>query len=94
MLWSSITGSRPGVLLPDAQASDDFQEGGIRKRVRTTQSFVSDIPQYVHADDMPKTVCYEDIKFFYLRNPAGGQDVLCAIITFRNLKGRPEGADG
>jgi len=79
MLWSSITGTRPGVLLPPSELK---------------QTFESDIPKYVSVDDMPKTVCWEDIELMYLRNPDEGRDVPCAIINFRNLKGRPEGADG
>ncbi|KAJ5887370.1 hypothetical protein N7495_007411 [Penicillium taxi] len=40
------------------------------------------------------SVCYRDIELFYLKDPQSNRDVLCAIIEFRNLKGRPEGADG
>ena len=35
-----------------------------------------------------------DIEPVYLKDPNSGRDVLCAIIEFRNLKGRPKGADG
>jgi hypothetical protein len=95
MLWSSITGSRPGVLLPaDTQGGDDSLPGSGSKRRRKNETFVSNVPQYISANDMPPTVCYQDIELFYLRNPEGGRDVSCAIIDFRNLKGRPEGADG
>ncbi|OJJ62717.1 hypothetical protein ASPSYDRAFT_86371 [Aspergillus sydowii CBS 593.65] len=45
-------------------------------------------------DDLPALVCYRDIELFYLKDPDSKRDVLCAIIEFRNLKGRPEGADG
>jgi hypothetical protein len=64
---------------------------GKRKR---DQSFKSDLPQRVSIDDLPKTVCYRNIELFYLKDPDCDHDVLCAIIEFRNLKGRPEGADG
>jgi Protein of unknown function (DUF3435) len=95
MLWSSITGTRPGTILPPNSHKDtDSETGGTRKRSRQDLTFLSDLPQYSPVDDLPKTVCYEDIELFYLRNPGGSRDVLCAIITFRNLKGRPEGADG
>jgi hypothetical protein len=85
MLWSSITGTRPGVILPQSEAPPGMQK----------QTFESDIPKHVCVKDgMPKTVCWEDIELFYLPDPDGGRDVLCAVIEFRNLKGRPEGADG
>jgi hypothetical protein len=57
------------------------------------KSFESDLPKYVPISDAPKTVYWRDIELFYIRNPDGGRDVLCAIINFTNLKGRPEGAD-
>ncbi|KAF1813182.1 hypothetical protein P152DRAFT_308236 [Eremomyces bilateralis CBS 781.70] len=103
MLWSSITGTRPGVLLPDncspdaLSRNDEDQQTTITpkpKRRKLNQTFVSDLPEYVSIDPSLKTVCKEDIELFYLRNPEGGRDVPCAIITFRNLKGRPEGSDG
>ena len=56
--------------------------------------FKSDVPAYVYATDPPQTVCWRDVELFFLRDPDGGQDVPCMIIEFRNLKGRPEGADG
>ncbi|ODM19121.1 hypothetical protein SI65_05738 [Aspergillus cristatus] len=100
MLWSSITGTWPGVLLPQRDATNDpnaSQDGSLslspRKRKRG-DSFKSDLPQRISPDDLPNTICYRDIELFYLRNPDDGRDVLCAIIEFRNLKGRPEGADG
>ena len=99
MLWSSITGARPGVLLPQRDATNNpnaSQDGsfslGPRKRKRG-DSFKSDLPQQISSDDLPNTICYSDIELFYLRDPDGGRDVLCAIIEFCNLKGRPEGAD-
>ena len=83
MLWSSITGTRPGVILSHSEA------------LPGPQTFESDIPKHVCVKHgMPKTVCWEDIELFYLRDSDGGRDVLCAVIEFRNLKGRPEGADG
>jgi hypothetical protein len=88
-MWSAITGTRPGVLLPQGESESAASEGRKRKR-----SIKSDLPQHVSLNDLPPTVCYRDIELFYLRNPDGGRDVLCAIIEFRNLKGRPEGADG
>ncbi|KAI2860365.1 hypothetical protein CBS76997_11373 [Aspergillus niger] len=66
-LWSAITGTRPGVLLPQNVSL---------------------------ADKTLSKLCYRDIELFYLKDPDSKRDVLCAIIEFRNLKGRPEGADG
>lgn len=89
-LWSSVTGTRPGVLLPQ-RTSVDKSTLGKRKRAQT---FQSDLPKHVLLNDLPDTVCYRDIELFYLKDPNSKRDVLCAIIEFRNLKGRPEGADG
>ena len=90
-LWSSITGTRPGVLLPQKASFAENSSLGKRKR---DQTFQSDLPKHVSLDDLPDTVCYRDIELFYLKDPDSKRDVLCAIIEFRNLKGRPEGADG
>jgi hypothetical protein len=101
-LLSAITGTRPGVLLPQGVATnpgpsntniakgDSPSRGTKRKQ---DESFKSDLPQPISLDDLPHTVCYRDVELFYLKN-TGGRDILCAIIEFRNLKGRPEGADG
>ncbi|KAL1885235.1 hypothetical protein Plec18167_001892 [Paecilomyces lecythidis] len=90
-LWSAITGTRPGVLLPQKTSLPGGSSLGKRKR---GDAFQSDLPMYVSVDDLPDTVCYRDIELFYLKDPESKRDVLCAIIEFRNLKGRPEGADG
>ncbi|KAL4756449.1 uncharacterized protein BDW70DRAFT_164476 [Aspergillus foveolatus] len=39
-------------------------------------------------------VCYRAIELFILKDPDSKCDVLCAIIEYNNIKGRPEGADG
>lgn len=90
-LWSSITGTRPGVLLP--QRAYLPNNTAVRKR-KGGLNFQSDVPPYISANGLPDSVCYRDIELFYLRDSTGNRDVLCAIIEFRNLKGRPEGADG
>jgi hypothetical protein len=111
MLWSSITGTRPGVLLPrlspsaaksagsagsvdGTQGQDPPTPSTTRPGRKRDKTFKSDLPKYVSINDTPKTVLWEDVELFYLHNPEGGKHVLCAIINFRNLKGRPEGADG
>ena len=81
-LWSAITGTRPGVLLPQNTYLPD------------NSTFESDLPKYISLKDIPDSVCYRDIELFYLKDPQSKRDVLCAIIEFRNLKGRPGGADG
>lgn len=90
-LWSAITGTRPGVLLPQDTSLPDNSSRGKRKR---THTFESDLPKYISSKELPDSVCYRDIELFYLKDPQSKRDVLCAIIEFRNLKGRPEGADG
>ncbi|KAJ0415015.1 hypothetical protein BJY00DRAFT_327273 [Aspergillus carlsbadensis] len=89
-LWSAITGTRPGVLLPQNASLADTSLGK-RKRDKT---FQSDLPKHVSVDDLPASVCYRDIELFILKDPDSKRDVLYAIIEFRNLKGRLEGADG
>ena len=90
-LWSAITGSRPGVMLPQDTSLPDHSSLGKRKRAHT---FESDLPKYISLKELPDSVCYRDIELFYLKDPQSKRDVPCAIIEFRNLKGRPEGADG
>ena len=90
-LWSSITGTWPGVLLPQKASLADKSSLGKCKR---DQTFQSDLPKHVSLDDLPDTICYRDIELFYLKDPDSKRDVLCAIIELHNLKGRPEGADG
>ena len=72
-LWSSITGTRPGVMLPHLLPS--------KKRSRDGH-FKSDVPEYVSATELPQTVCWRDIELFFLRDPDGGRDVPCMIIEF------------
>ncbi|KAI3097945.1 hypothetical protein CBS147333_9183 [Penicillium roqueforti] len=90
-LWSAITGTRPGVLLP--QNTSLPGDSSLSKR-KQNPSFQSDLPKHIPVTDLPDSVCYRDIELFYLRDPQSKRDVLCAVIEFRNLKGRPEGADG
>ncbi|OJJ83717.1 uncharacterized protein ASPGLDRAFT_1491754 [Aspergillus glaucus CBS 516.65] len=63
-------------------------------KCKRDQTFQSDLPKHVSLDDLPDTICYCDIELFYLKDPDSKRDVLCAIIEFHNLRGRPEGADG
>ncbi|KAI3287650.1 hypothetical protein DTO002I6_7616 [Penicillium roqueforti] len=90
-LWSAITGTRPGVLLPQNTSLPGDSSLSKRKQYPT---FQSDLPKHIPMTDLPDSVCYRDIELFYLRDPQSKRDVLCAVIEFRNLKGRPEGADG
>jgi Protein of unknown function (DUF3435) len=92
-LWSSITGTRPGVMLPQNEFAGSAVTGTPRQRKRKFP-IQSDLPQLVSLNDLPNTVCWRGIELFLLRNPDGDRDVVCVIVEFRNLKGRPEGADG
>lgn len=89
-LWSFITGTRSGVLLPQKAS---LTNKSLSKRKRD-QTFQSDLLKHVSLNDLSNTICYRDIELFYLKDSDSKRDVLCAIIEFRNLKGRPEGADG
>ncbi|OCK91535.1 uncharacterized protein K441DRAFT_707124 [Cenococcum geophilum 1.58] len=97
MPWSSITGTRPGVLLPQLLAAQStssaksvdgtLSQGQDPPTTSTTrgwkrnEAFKSDLLKYAFIHDTPKTVLW-------------GRDMLCAIINFINLKGRAEGTDG
>ncbi|KAF7596637.1 hypothetical protein BBP40_000559 [Aspergillus hancockii] len=89
-LWSAITGTRPGVLLPQKASLGDTSLGKHRRGL----TFQSDLLKHVSVDGLPASVCYSDIELFYLKDPGSKHDALCAIVEFRNLKGLPEGADG
>ncbi|KAJ5771487.1 uncharacterized protein N7511_003538 [Penicillium nucicola] len=64
------------------------------KNTLDVDAFGSDLPKHISLKDFPDSVCHRDIELFYLKDLQSKRDVLCAIIEFRNLKGRPEGADG
>ncbi|KAJ5095455.1 hypothetical protein NUU61_004811 [Penicillium alfredii] len=60
-LWSAITGTRPGVLLPQNTYLPDNSSLGKRKRTHTFEN-------------LPDSVCYRDIKLFYLKDPQSKRD--------------------
>ncbi|KAL2868373.1 uncharacterized protein BJX67DRAFT_371439 [Aspergillus lucknowensis] len=82
-LWSAITRTRPGVLLPQKASPAGMPQG---KR-KGDKAFQSDLPKYVSTDDLPASVCYRNIELFYLKDPDNKRDVLYTIIKFCNLKG-------
>jgi hypothetical protein len=100
MLFSTFTGSRPATLL-DIPSSNDSQEASTDDLSESTLANDSDGDTLVggEPDSMawttrPGTICYGDIDLFLLRNPDNPErDILMAEVDFRNLKGRPEGAD-
>ena len=103
-LFCAITGTRPKVLFPakpTAATEITAEEGNpldvlalARRRGQPKKQSPSDVPDYVRYDELPRTVCYGDVDLFVIRNPEGGKDVLVAVIDFRNLKGRQQGAEG
>jgi hypothetical protein len=102
-LLCAITGTRPKVLFPakpTAGTETTVEEGDpsdvltlARHRRRPKIQSPSDVPDYVRYDEIPRTVCYGDVDHFIIRNPEGGKGVLVAVIDFRNLKGRQQGAE-
>ncbi|KAI9888578.1 MAG: hypothetical protein M1814_006625 [Vezdaea aestivalis] len=96
-----ISGSRPGVMLAQDYLSHEspfLQSSSTEDSMASDRSsqdnFISDLPDRVGLTE-PQTVCYRDIELFIIRNPEESErDVVAAVIEFRNLKGRPEGADG
>jgi len=55
-LWSSITGTRPGVMLPQNEFAGSAVTGTPRQRKRKFP-IQSDLPQLVSLNDLPNTVC-------------------------------------
>lgn len=103
MLFSAFTGSQPGTLLTnDSSAIIDCRESSTDDVSSSTLAYSSDgetlandTPNSKAQTTMPGTICYGDIDLFLLRNPDNPErDILMAEVDFRNLKGRPEGADG
>jgi hypothetical protein len=103
MLFSAFTGSRLGTLLADDNSSSkDFRESSTDDPSSSTLAYDSDGDTLVNdkhdlkaQTTRPRTIYYGDIDLFLLRNPDNPErDILMAEIDFRNLKGRPEGADG
>jgi hypothetical protein len=103
MLFSAFTGSRLGTLLADDNSSSkDSRESSTDDLSSSTLAYdsdgdtlVDDKPDLKAQTTRPGTMCYGDIDLFLLRNPDNPErDILMAEVDFRNLKGRPEGADG
>ncbi|CAG8250439.1 unnamed protein product [Penicillium salamii] len=90
-LWSAITDTRPSVLLPQDTSLPNSPVLSKRQRNIT---FQSNLPKHISLKDLLDSVYYRDIELFYLKDPQSKRNILCAIIEFRNLKGRPKGADG
>jgi hypothetical protein len=102
MLWSGFTGTRPATLVAnDTSTLKNSRESPADDLSGGTLIDDSDGDTLVSGESEPKaqtevqTVCYGDIDLFLLRNPDSPErDILMAEVEFRNLKGRPEGADG
>ena len=103
MLWSTFTGSRSATLVAnDNSTSKNSRESSADELSGRTLAVDNDEDILVSDESEPKgqitrpqTICYGDIDLFLLRNPDNPErDILIAEVDFRNLKGRPEGADG
>ena len=86
----------------DSSSSNDSQEASTDDLSGSTlandsdgDTLVGGEPESIARTTRPGTICYGDIDLFLLRNPDNPErDILMAEVDFRNLKGRPEGADG
>jgi hypothetical protein len=88
-LFCAITKTRPKVLFPakpTAATETAVKEGNpsdvltfARRRGRPKKQSLSDMPDYVRYDELPRTVCYGDVDLFVIRNP---EDVQAGIIVF------------
>jgi hypothetical protein len=101
MLFSAFTGSRPATLLTDNDSScRDSRENSTDDLSSSILAYDSDGETLVDnkpnsRTTRPGTIYYGDIDLFLLRNPDNPErDILITEVDFRNLKGRPEGADG
>jgi hypothetical protein len=103
MLFSAFIGSRPDTLLEiDNSPLKSSRENSINDLLDNTLAdnndgdiLINDVFK-LNAQNIkrPGTVYYEDIDFFFLRNPNNPErDILIIKINFKNLKGRAEGAD-
>jgi hypothetical protein len=73
LLLSSITGTRPRILVPPKApaVTQEMEEGNnpVKKAGQARGHRQSDIPKFVRYNDLPRTVCYGDIELFVIRNP-------------------------
>lgn len=81
---SVITGTQPGVLLPQ---DTSLPSNPVLGKHKQDDTFQSDLPKHISLKDLLDSVCYHNIELFYLKDPQSKHDVLCAIIKFHNLKG-------
>jgi hypothetical protein len=103
-LWASFTGSRPAVLVANdgsvsnnsrESSADDVSGNNTLGDDSDGDTLVRGKSELKTQTTRPQTACYGDIDLFLLRNSDNPQrDILMAEVDFRNLKGRPEGADG
>jgi Protein of unknown function (DUF3435) len=102
ILFSAFTSSRPATLLTDgSSSSNDSQKGSVDDLSSTLvndsdgNTLINDGSDLKAQTIRPGTIYYEDINLFLLRNSNNPErDILIAEVDFRNLKGRPKGADG
>ena len=77
---------------PNGPLTDGSDAGTL---VSDADTLVGEECEFTTEATRPGTICYGDIDLFLLRNPENPErDILMAEVDFRNLKGRPEGADG
>jgi hypothetical protein len=103
MLFSAFTGSRPATLLADNDSSckdsgenltDNFSSSTLAYD-SNGDTLVDDKPDSKTRTTRPGIIYYGDIDLLLLRNPDNPErDILMTEVDFRNLKGRPESADG
>lgn len=65
-VWSAITGTRPGVLLPQ---NTSLPDNSSLSKHRQNPTFQSDLPKHLPVTDLLDSVCYRNIELFYLRDP-------------------------
>jgi hypothetical protein len=93
MLFSAITGNRPGTPLVDDDSScRGYSSINSLAYDSNGDTLVDDIPNLKARNIRPEIICYGDIDLFLLRNPDNpDRDILMEEVEFRNLKGKSEG---
>jgi hypothetical protein len=103
MLFSTFIGSRPATMLTDDDSScrdsgenltDDISSSTLAYN-SDRDTLIDNRPDLKTRTTRSETIYYGNIDLLLLQNPDNPErDILMAEVDFRNLKDRPESADG
>jgi hypothetical protein len=69
-------------------------EGKTSRSRKRVDRFRSNILKYVRFDDLSRTLYYDDINLFVIRNLDDKSNVIIVVIDLRNLKSIEQGTKG